>query len=114
MRFSRWLILAAIIVIVTFVAQTYVKRKQALARSAPTPPAPLETGVDGRASDWIYTQSDGERPRVTVRARKFRQIKAPSVMELEGVELQLFHQKDGQYDLVKSDKAQFDISAKTL
>lgn len=114
MRFSRWLILAAILAIVAFVGQTYIKRKQALADSAPAPPAPLETGVDGRASDWVYTQSDGNRPRVTVRAKKFRQIKAPSVMELEGVELQLFHQKDGQYDLVKSEKAEFDITAKTL
>jgi lipopolysaccharide export system protein LptA len=114
MRFSRWLILAAIIAIVAFVAQTYAKRRQTLAREAPAPPAPLETGVDGRASDWVYTQSDGDRPRVTVRAKKFRQIKAPSVMELDGVELQLFHKQGGQFDLVKSDKAQFDIAAKTL
>ncbi len=114
MRFSRWLILAAILAIVAFVAQTYVKRKQTLAQNAPAPPPPLETGVDGRASDWVYTQSDGDRPRVTVRAKKFRQIKAPSVMELDGVELQLFHKQGGQFDLVKSDKAQFDIAAKTL
>lgn len=114
MRFSRWLILAAILAIVAFVAQTYVQRKQTLAREAPAPPAPLETGVDGRASDWVYTQSDGDRPRVTVRAKKFRQIKAPSVMELDGVELQLFHKQGGQFDLVKSDQAQFDIAAKTL
>ena len=67
MRFSRWLLLAAILAIVAFVAQTYAKRKLALARDAPAPPAPLETGIDGRASDWVYTQSDGEHPRVTVR-----------------------------------------------
>jgi LPS export ABC transporter protein LptC len=114
MRFSRWLILAAILSIVAFVAQTYAKRKLTLAQDAPAPPAPLETGIDGRASDWVYTQSDGEHPRVTVRAKSFRQVKAPSVMELDGVELQLFHKEGGQFDLVKSAKAQFDIAAKAL
>lgn len=114
MRFSRWLILFAILAIVAFVGQTYIKRKQVLARDAPTPPAPLGTGVDGRANDWTYTQSDGERPRVTVRARSFRQVRAPSVMELQGVELQLFHQDGAAFDLVKSASAQFDMAAKTL
>ena len=114
MRFSRWLILIAILSIVAFVGQTYIKRKQVLARDAPMPPAPLETGVDGRANDWTYTQSDGERPRVTVRAKSFRQVRAPSVMELQGVELQLFHKEGDQFDLVKSATAQFDMAAKTL
>src|ERR1700686_149560 len=114
MRLSRWLILAALLAIVAFVGQTYIKRQQTLAREAPPAPPPLETGIDGRASDWVYTQSDGERPRVTVRAKSFRQVKAPSVMELDGVELQLFHKDGRHFDLVKSAKAQFDIAAKSL
>ncbi len=114
MRLSRWLILAALLAIVVFVLQTYIKRQQALAHETPAAPRPLETGINGRASDWVYTQSDGERPRVTVRAKSFRQVKAPSVMELEGMELQLFHQQSDQFDLVRSAKAQFDIAAKTL
>jgi lipopolysaccharide export system protein LptA len=114
MRRSRWLILAAILGIVIFVGSTYSKRKESLAKDAPAAPTPLETGIDGRANDWVYTQSDGTLPRVTVRAKSFRQVKAPSLMELDGVELQLFH-KDGQrFDLVKSSKAEFDIGAKTL
>ena len=114
MRLSRWLILAALLAIVVFVGQTYIKRQQALARAKPAPPAPLEIGIEGRASDWVYTQSDGEHPRVTVRAKSFRQVKAPSVMELNGVELQLFHKDGDKFDLVRSEKAQFDIAAKTL
>jgi lipopolysaccharide export system protein LptA len=114
MRLSRWLILAALLAIVAFVGQTYIKRQQTLARDTPAAPPPLETGIDGRASDWVYTQSDGEHPRVTVRAKSFRQVKAPSVMELDGVELQLFHKDGDQFDLVHSAEAQFDIAAKTL
>src|SRR5580692_6923240 len=114
MRLSRWLILAALLAIVVFVLQTYIKRQQALARDMPAAPRPLETGINGRANNWVYSQSDGDRPRVTVRAKSFRQVQAPSVMELEGVELQLFHQEADQFDLVRSAKAQFDIAAKTL
>jgi lipopolysaccharide export system protein LptA len=114
MRRSRWLILAAILLIVIAVGFTYSQRKKTLAKAVVPPPAPLESGLEGRASDWVYTQSDGDRPRVTVRARSFRQIKAPSLMELEGVQLQIFHKEGTQFDLVKSDKAQFDIAAKSL
>jgi lipopolysaccharide export system protein LptA len=114
MRRSRWLILAAILFIVVAVGAIYVQRKVTLARDVPPPPAPLESGVDGRANDWVYTQSDGDKPRVTVRAKSFRQIQAPSVMELDGVELQIFHKDGTQFDLVKSAKAQFDIAGKTL
>lgn len=113
MRLSRWLILAAIFAIVVSVGATYVKRKAAQVGELPPAPPPLETGVEGRANDWVYTQSDGERPRVTVRAKSFKQVRAPSVMELAGVELQLFH-ADGKFDLVRSNTAEFDIAAKAL
>ncbi|MEQ1949161.1 MAG: LPS export ABC transporter periplasmic protein LptC [Bryobacteraceae bacterium] len=113
MRLSRWLILAAIFAIVVSVSATYIKRKASIAHDVPPSPPRLETGINGRANDWVYTQSDGDRPRVTVRAKSFKQVREPSVMELSGVELQLFH-TDGKFDLVKSDKAEFDIAGKTL
>ena len=114
MRWGRWLILAAIVFIGISVSRTYVQRKAALLRDAPAPPPKLETGVDGRANDWVYTQSDGDRPRVTVRAKSFKQVRAPSVLQLDGVELQLFHQDGDTYDLVHSAQAEFDIAGKTL
>jgi len=114
MRWSRWLILAAIIAIITSIGVTYARRKASLAQDVPERPPVLEVGVDGRANDWVYTQSDGDHPRVTVRAKSFEQIKAPSLMELNGVELQLFHGDGATFDLVKSAKAEFDIAGKTL
>ena len=114
MRWGRWLILAAIVLIGIGVGRTYVQRKAALLRDTPPPPPKLETGIDGRANDWVYTQSDGDRPRVTVRARSFKQVRAPSVLQLDGVELQLFHQDGSSYDLVHSAQAEFDIAGKTL
>jgi lipopolysaccharide export system protein LptA len=114
MRLGRWLILAAIVLIAIAVGTTYVERKAALLRDAPAPPPKLESGIDGRANDWVYTQNDGDRPRVTVRAKSFKQVRAPSVLQLDGVELQLFRQDGNTYDLVHSAEAEFDIAGKTL
>ena len=114
MRGTRWLFLAAIVCILVFVSATYFKRKENLASEAPPAPKPLETGIDGRASNWSYTQSDGARKRVTVRAKGFRQVKEPSLMELEDVELELYHKDGTAFDLVKSAKAEFEVGSKTL
>jgi len=48
-------------------------------------PQTAEKGVEGRAEKWTYTQTDGDRPRVRVSADSFRQVKEPSLVELEGV-----------------------------
>jgi lipopolysaccharide export system protein LptA len=114
MRRSRWLLLAAIVCILVSVGATYFKRKEILASDAPPPPARLETGVDTRANDWVWVKSDGTRPVVEVRAKSIRQIKEPSLMELSQIELRLYHKDGSEFDLVKSDKAQFDMPAKAL
>lgn len=114
MRRIRWLFVPAILSILVFVGATYFKRKGTLAKDAPAAPAPLETGIDARSQDWRWSKINGTCPVVKVRARSFRQIKEPSVMELEDIELELYHKNCTQFDLVKSARAQFDMTAKTL
>ena len=114
MRRSGWLILAAIVCIVVLVGATYLKRKETLVRAAPAPPPRLEKGLDGKANDWCTSDSSGTTPRYKICAHSFQQVNAPSVMELEGVELQLFHDEGQEFDLVQCASAKFDMSAKTL
>jgi lipopolysaccharide export system protein LptA len=114
MRRTRWLIPPAIIAILVWVGITYLQRKADLASAAPPPPPRLGNGIEGQANDWFYTQYAGDLPRVTIRAKNFRQIQEPSVMELNGVELELYHANGQQFDLVKTASAQFDINGKTL
>jgi lipopolysaccharide export system protein LptA len=114
MRFGRWLILGAIFLIVAFVGDTYIKRKARLAKDAPAPPPPLELGLDGRGQNGCFTENTGDRPRVQVCWEKYRQITAPSTMELDGVTLKLYEKEASQFDLVKGASAQFDMNAKTL
>jgi len=106
MRLARWLIPAAILGILLWVGGIYVKRKASLGRDVPTAPKPLGRDTDGRANDWVWVKSEGNRPVVEMHAKSFRQVKEPSVMELDGVELRLFHKDASQFDLVRTEKAQ--------
>ena len=114
MRRTRWLFLVAILGIIVLVGATYLKRKASFYKDAPPPPKPLEAGVDARSQHWTYSDSNGTHKKVFVQADSVRQIKEPYLMELNGVELHLFHKEGAEYDLVRSAKAQFDMSAKTL
>ena len=114
MSHTRWLFLAAIVAIVFVVGAAYVKRRDLQEKEIPVHPKPLETGVDGRADDWVHTVFKGDQKHFTVRAHNIREMKEPNLMELEGVELQLFHENGEKSDLIRSDKAQFDVVAKTL
>src|SRR5439155_4336310 len=85
-----------------------------LSRDAPAAPKSLDPGVDAHAQYWTYSEGSATQKRFSIRAKSFRQIKEPSVVELDDVELQLFHKEGTTFDLVHSAKAQFDMSAKTL
>jgi lipopolysaccharide export system protein LptA len=114
MRRTRWLFLAAIVAVIFAVGASYLKRKEILDKDVPIKPKPLANGVEGTANDWQHTVFKGDKKHFTVRARNFREIKEPNVMELEGVELQLFRDDGEKSDLIRSETAQFDIAAKTL
>src|ERR1700736_2621642 len=114
MRHTRWLFLAAIVAIVFMVGVPYYKRQAIRANEVVVHPKPLESGIDGRANDWQHTVFKGDKKHFTIRARNIREKKEPSLMELEGVELQLFHDDGEKSDLIRSAAAQFDTVAKTL
>ena len=114
MRRTRWLFLAAIVAVIFAVSVSFIKRRAILESDPRAQPKPLEAGVEGRAPNWEHTEFKGDKKHYTVHARNFRQIKEPSVVELEGVELQLFRKDGEKSDLIRSEKAQFDMAAKTL
>jgi len=114
MRRTRWLFLAAIVAVIFAVSVSFIKRKGILDSEVQAHPKPLDTGVEASSANWEHTEFKGDKKHYTVRARNFRQIKEPSVVELEGVELQLFRNDGEKSDLIRSEKAQFDMAAKTL
>src|SRR6185312_6857173 len=114
MRRTRWLTLALIVGVVIWVGATYIKSKASYDRNSPTPPPPLEDGVNARSSGWTYVKSNGACPIVKIHADRFREIKHPSVEQIEGVDLKLYNKDCTEYEWVKSAKAQFDETAKTM
>ena len=114
MRGTRWLILAAISLIVVALGWTYYQRLEEARSNTPAPPPKLREGVDAAAGDWVYRQTQGERTTVEVRARGFEQIKEPNQFLLTGVELKIFHKDGHKFDLIRSAKADFDVAAGVL
>lgn len=112
MRSTRVLLLLAILVILGAVGATYYYQKRTLASQAPPAPPPLPVNVDAAASDWVWSHLVGKRPVVEVRAKSFRQVK--DRLELERVELRLYHQEGQRFDHVKSAKCDFDMTQGTL
>ena len=98
--------------ILATVGATYLKLRERTASDITAPPPLLDKGTESQANGWTYTLSAGDHPRYTVRAKSIRQIQEPSLMELNIVELQLFHANGKDYDLVKCDRAEFDMATR--
>ncbi len=107
MRRTRWLFPVAILVILVAVGSTYLARLERTRKESPVAPKPLESGIDTKASKWHFVKSDGTRPVIEIFAADFKQVREPAVMELEGVELHLFHKNGQEFDKVTCAKAQF-------
>jgi lipopolysaccharide export system protein LptA len=114
MRRTRWLFLAAILAILVSVGATYFRYKELEERNAPTPPKRLDLSLDAASQDWTYTKNNGTQQQFFIRAHAMRKRNDASLIELEGVELHLFHKDGTQYDKVLCASATFDENAKIL
>jgi lipopolysaccharide export system protein LptA len=114
MRRTRWVLLASILILVAAVAGIYRAQKDAQDKAAPVRPASLPDNVSVSAQDWRWSKNDGERPIVEVRARNFEQKNDPPRVDLEKVELKLFHKDGKAFDLVKSAQAELRMEDSTL
>lgn len=122
MRRARWLILAAITIIVVTLVISYSAQLARLQREAPETPTPLASGIEATAEGWKFRKTDDNRrgpngepcPVVEVAAKAFHQVKEPASFELQGVDLKLFRDCGKSVDEVKSAKASFDTTSGDL
>jgi lipopolysaccharide export system protein LptA len=114
MRRTRWLFLFAIISIVFAVGATYLKRKGNLERDAPVRPKTLARNFDGSFSKWCYSDQKGTTQHVHLCAETMKESAGSTGLDLDGVDLKLYNKEGTQYDLVKTQKALCDPTAKTL
>lgn len=114
MRKARLILLVSIAGVLALIAGTYWSESERLRNTERPQAERLPDGLNATAEDWEWSQSAGAGPAVEVRARNFRQNQSPEILELEGVELKLFHAAGEIYDRIRSAHAVFDLNARTL
>lgn len=112
MRVGRWLILAAILSIIVFVADTYWKHRS-LFKDALAAPRSLAEGMQASANDWCFNDADGAKQTYEICASSMRDLKDHHV-ELDHLKLKLYHKNATEYDLIESEKGEFDKDANSL
>ena len=107
MRGTRWLLLVAILVILSGTGITYyVQRRLNFANRVAQPPS-LPPNTSGTAEDWEWSRTDNGRLVVKIKAHALHQVQDTGRTELEGLQLFLYQRDGKHYDLVKSPKADF-------
>jgi lipopolysaccharide export system protein LptA len=107
MRRIRRVFLLILILVAGAVGWIFYEQKRTQATQKIAPPKSLPDGMSMTAQDWQWAQEGGDKPKVHVSAKNFRQMDNPPRFELEKVELKIFHKGGQEYDLVKSEKAEF-------
>ena len=107
MRRIRRIFLLILILVAGAVGWIFYEQKRTQNTEKTTPPKAIPEGMSMTAQDWQWAQEGGDKPKVHVSAKSFRQMDDPPRFDLEKVELKIFHKSGQQYDLVKSEKAEF-------
>ena len=110
MRGTRWLLLAAILLILGGTAGTYYYQLRLTKGTQIPTPAPIAANTSNTAQDWEWSRSDNGRTVVKIKAHALRQVADTGRIELEGVRLELFQRDKPLYNLVVSPKADFNQS----
>lgn len=108
MRWTRPLLLVAILVILGGVGATFYARLKEQNAGPHAKPKALPAGTLSSAERWCYTETVESKPSVTVCAKDMQEV--DKKFHLNGVELHIFHKGATQFDKVLSDKAEFDVS----
>ncbi len=114
LRSTRGLLLLALVVMLAAVGATYFRQKRTQARREPKPPPGLDVKTEAEATAWVWRKDETTHGIVEVRAKRFRQLKAPSLVEIEDVEVLVYKNEGQDLDRVRTPTAQFDDDKGTL
>ncbi len=114
MRGTRWLLILAIVAILTGIGITYQTQQRLLATHAPPKPAALPVKMDSMRRGLDYQHTEAGKTKYRVMSATVSQEKDSSHVKLEDVELRLFTKTQEAYDLVKSAIADFDQNASRM
>lgn len=107
MRGTRWLLLAAILMILGGTATTYYISKKASLAGRVAKPAALPANSSATALQYEFSRADHGRQVVRVTADSSRQLQDSGAVELTNLQLNLYLPDGQHYDRIKSPKADF-------
>lgn len=106
-RAAPYFLSVVILAIAGWVWTSYQSQVAFQKRNTAAPPQPLPSTLNSKAQGFVYATSEGNRTVAELRAKDYREIKNPPHMELDHMELRLFHDDGKTFDLVKAEKGDF-------
>ena len=107
-------LLLAVTGTVVAVYSDYLATQESNLRISIGEPKNLPSNLNAQAERWHYSQSSGRKRKLDITADSFRQTSDGSVLELRGVELRIFHDERGTFDLIETSEAFFHPGAEEL
>ena len=107
-------LLLAVTGMVAAVYSDYLATQESNLRIRIGEPKNLPSNLNAQAERWHYSQSSGSERKLDITADSFRQTSDGSVLELRGVELRIFHDERGTFDLIETSEAFFHPEAEEL
>ena len=114
MRALRYLLLLGAAGIAFFAYRDYQDARGLRGAAHSVAPETLERGLNSRSSRWQWEQSAGEASRLMVSAEGFSQGRDDGAIELQGVELRISREASKTFDLIRTEKAIFNVDANQL
>src|SRR5436305_3952496 len=102
MRGTRWLLLVAIVAILSGLGLTYRAQKRALRAHSPARPDALPSDLNSKSQGFSYSRTNSDHTTLEVTADDMTEAKDSSRADLKGVTLKLYNKTGDAYDLVKS------------
>lgn len=106
-RVAPYFLFAVVLGIAGLVWYSYQEQLAVQKRNTAAPPKPLASTLNSKAEGFVYATSEGNRTVAELRAKDTREVKDPPHMELDQMELRLFHEDGKSFDLVKAAKGSF-------
>lgn len=111
MRTLRILALLGAIAVALVAWRDYQTGQERAAIEEAAAPAEIASDVSSQSAGWSWSQTAGDRQRVSITAGGFRQDRERSGIQLTDVRLEIQHPETGVYDRVVTEEANFDAEA---
>jgi lipopolysaccharide transport protein LptA len=114
MKSLRFLLLLVLGAVVAAVVTDYLDTREANLHIRVVPPDRIPANLNTQSGKWEWSQSVGGNRAIKIVAGAYRQANNSVGLELDDVELRIFHDDRNSFDLIQTAVALFDTQAELL